>query len=100
MELYKKNSKLILMKSNTQSSMNETGDTCIEEPLTAPNASLMEDRDHANFLPHVTSAGAKENFYTRSKTANRASDIKKKKSKTETYKIYIYKVLKQVHPDP
>ena len=23
----------------------------------------------------------------------------KKKSKTETYKIYIYKVLKQVHPD-
>ena len=22
-----------------------------------------------------------------------------KKSKTETYKIYIYKVLKQVHPD-
>ena len=24
---------------------------------------------------------------------------KAKKSKTETYKIYIYKVLKQVHPD-
>ena len=24
---------------------------------------------------------------------------KKSKSKTETYKIYIYKVLKQVHPD-
>ena len=26
-------------------------------------------------------------------------DKKKKKSKAETYKIYIYKVLKQVHPD-
>ena len=30
-----------------------------------------------------------------------AADAKKKKkiSKAETYKIYIYKVLKQVHPD-
>merc|ERR1711970_1649996 len=28
-----------------------------------------------------------------------ASGTKRKKSKTETYKIYIYKVLKQVHPD-
>lgn len=25
--------------------------------------------------------------------------VKKKKSKAETYKLYIYKVLKQVHPD-
>ena len=28
-----------------------------------------------------------------------ASGTKKKKAKVETYKIYIYKVLKQVHPD-
>lgn len=33
--------------------------------------------------------------------AKRTTDAKKKKkvSKAETYKIYIYKVLKQVHPD-
>ena len=29
----------------------------------------------------------------------RQGRLKAKKSKTETYKIYIYKVLKQVHPD-
>eukprot|EP00210_Caulerpa_lentillifera_P006369 g6084.t1 len=28
-----------------------------------------------------------------------SSSMKKKKAKAETYKIYIYKVLKQVHPD-
>ena len=28
-----------------------------------------------------------------------ASGTKKRKAKVETYKIYIYKVLKQVHPD-
>jgi len=28
-----------------------------------------------------------------------SSSLKKKKAKAETYKIYIYKVLKQVHPD-
>ena len=34
------------------------------------------------------------------KTTKGPSDGKKKsKKKTETYKIYIYKVLKQVHPD-
>jgi histone H2B len=33
--------------------------------------------------------------------AKKTTDSKKKKkvSKAETYKIYIYKVLKQVHPD-
>jgi len=33
------------------------------------------------------------------KTLKRDGKKKTKKSKTETYKIYIYKVLKQVHPD-
>merc|ERR1712078_777463 len=34
------------------------------------------------------------------KSIKRVENIKnKKKPKTETYKIYIYKVLKQVHPD-
>lgn len=28
-----------------------------------------------------------------------ASSMKRKKAKSETYKMYIYKVLKQVHPD-
>merc|ERR1719191_743787 len=60
---------------------------------------LLQDREHATYLPHVASAGAKELFLTRSKTTNKVSEAKKKKSKTETYKIYIYKVLKQVHPE-
>merc|ERR1719463_729188 len=33
------------------------------------------------------------------KTVKKGIAGKKKKSKSETYKIYIYKVLKQVHPD-
>merc|ERR1712019_113949 len=33
------------------------------------------------------------------KTVKKGVTGKKKKAKTETYKIYIYKVLKQVHPD-
>ena len=33
------------------------------------------------------------------KTVAKGGKGGKKKSKTETYKIYIYKVLKQVHPD-
>merc|ERR1712134_29613 len=33
------------------------------------------------------------------KTVKKGVSGKKKKSKAETYKIYIYKVLKQVHPD-
>merc|ERR1711959_273800 len=71
-----------------------------DEPLTTPaNTTNAEDREHATYLPHVVSAGAKELFLTRSKTTNKATETKKKKSKTETYKIYIYKVLKQVHPD-
>ena len=33
------------------------------------------------------------------KTVAKGGKGGKRKSKTETYKIYIYKVLKQVHPD-
>merc|ERR1711904_465162 len=33
------------------------------------------------------------------KTVKKGIAGKKKKAKVETYKIYIYKVLKQVHPD-
>merc|ERR1719478_1060231 len=36
---------------------------------------------------------------SRETTIKVESKISKKKSKSETYKIYIYKVLKQVHPD-
>ncbi len=33
------------------------------------------------------------------KAPKKAGDKKKKKRRTESYSIYIYKVLKQVHPD-
>ncbi|CAD7702210.1 unnamed protein product, partial [Ostreobium quekettii] len=33
------------------------------------------------------------------KVAKKVTVGKRKKAKSETYKIYIYKVLKQVHPD-
>merc|ERR1712118_550737 len=33
------------------------------------------------------------------KTTKKDGKVKKKKAKTESYKIYIYKVLKQVHPE-
>merc|ERR1711970_478342 len=33
------------------------------------------------------------------KTTKKDGKVKKKKAKTESYKIYIYRVLKQVHPE-
>merc|ERR1711924_257985 len=33
------------------------------------------------------------------KAAKKDGKVKKKKAKTESYKVYIYKVLKQVHPE-
>jgi histone H2B len=33
------------------------------------------------------------------KTPKRSSDKKKAKKRTETFSLYIYRVLKQVHPD-
>ena len=48
--------------------------------------------------PKVSSKGAKK--AGKAKVARAAGDGKKKKKKRkESYAIYIYKVLKQVHPD-
>ena len=47
--------------------------------------------------PKVSSKGAKK--AGKAKAARAAGDKKKKKKRKESYAIYIYKVLKQVHPD-
>ena len=47
--------------------------------------------------PKVSSKGAKK-AVTKQKAA-RTGDKKKKRRRRESYSIYIYKVLKQVHPD-
>ena len=48
--------------------------------------------------PKVGSKGAKK-AATKAK-AQRTGDKKKRRRRRESYAIYIYKVLKQVHPDP
>jgi histone H2B len=50
-----------------------------------------------NMPPKVSSKGAKK-AVTKAKAA-RTGDKKKKRRRKESYSIYIYKVLKQVHPD-
>jgi histone H2B len=47
--------------------------------------------------PKAASKGAKK-AVTKAKTA-RSTDKKRRKRRRESYAIYIYKVLKQVHPD-
>ncbi|ELT95148.1 hypothetical protein CAPTEDRAFT_136319 [Capitella teleta] len=47
--------------------------------------------------PKAASKGAKK-AVTKAKTA-RTTDKKRRKKRRESYAIYIYKVLKQVHPD-
>ena len=47
--------------------------------------------------PKVSSKGAKK--AGKAKAARAAGDKKKRKKRKESYAIYIYKVLKQVHPD-
>ena len=47
--------------------------------------------------PKVSSKGAKK--AGKAKAARAAGDKKKKKKRKESYAIYIYKVLKQIHPD-
>ena len=51
----------------------------------------------AKMPPKVSSKGAKK-AVTKAKAA-RTGDKKKKRRRRESYSIYIYKVLKQVHPD-
>ena len=50
-------------------------------------------------VPHTSTKMAKPTSKKPAKKTVKGAGGKAKKSKTETYKIYIYKVLKQVHPD-
>ena len=54
-------------------------------------------RKSENMPPKVGSKGAKK-AVTKAKT-QRTGDKKKRRRRRESYAIYIYKVLKQVHPD-
>lgn len=50
--------------------------------------------------PKQTAAGSKGSKKAATKAkANRTGDKKRRKRRRESYSIYIYKVLKQVHPD-
>ena len=51
---------------------------------------------HANMPPKHAPKAAKK---AGKKAASRSGDKKKKRRRKETYSSYIYKVLKQVHPD-
>ncbi len=53
-----------------------------------------------NLLAHLpTATMAKTPSKKSAKAPKKAGDKKRKKRRTESYSIYIYKVLKQVHPD-
>ena len=47
--------------------------------------------------PKPSAKGAKK--AAKSQKASRSGDKKKRKSRKESYSVYIYRVLKQVHPD-
>ncbi|KAK0393742.1 hypothetical protein QR680_000380 [Steinernema hermaphroditum] len=47
--------------------------------------------------PKPSAKGAKK--AAKSQKATRTGDKKKKKSRRESYSVYVYRVLKQVHPD-
>jgi histone H2B len=48
--------------------------------------------------PKVGTKGAKK-AVTKAKTARAGGDKKRRRRRRESYAIYIYKVLRQVHPD-
>ena len=48
--------------------------------------------------PKVSGKGGKKAVKSQ-KTARAGGDKKRRKSRKETYSVYIYRVLKQVHPD-
>ena len=49
--------------------------------------------------PKTASKGAKKAVTKKTKTPRAAGDKKHRRRRRESYGIYIYKVLKQVHPD-
>ena len=75
-------------------------------PLTLPlkteawvvNGTLVLKSHSTNVMPPKPSAkGAKK--AAKSQKAGRTGDKKRRKSRKESYSVYIYRVLKQVHPD-
>ena len=75
-------------------------------PLTRPhkreaeavNSTLVLKSHSTNVMPPKPSAkGAKK--AAKSQKAGRTGDKKRRKSRKESYSVYIYRVLKQVHPD-
>ncbi|XP_005108569.1 histone H2B, gonadal [Aplysia californica] len=66
-----------------------------ESETVGPSSSVVRSRT-SNMPPKVSSKGAKKAGKAK---AVRTGDKKKKRRRKESYSIYIYKVLKQVHPD-
>ena len=67
----------------------------LERKTPVPRASLVT----FEYTPTFTMAKTPSSKKPAKKTVAKGGKGGKKKSKSETYKIYIYKVLKQVHPD-
>ena len=62
------------------------------------NSTLVLKSHSTNVMPPKPSAkGAKK--AAKSQKASRSGDKKRRKSRKESYSVYIYRVLKQVHPD-
>ena len=70
---------------------------------TAPEphfgAALFSKQHITTHKKHTTSNMAKTPSKKSAKAPKKAGGAKKKKSRTESYSTYIYRVLKQVHPD-
>ena len=60
---------------------------------------FVSDRHFRVHIPTFNMAKTPSSKKPAKKTVAKGGKGGKRKSKTETYKIYIYKVLKQVHPD-
>ena len=82
-------------------STNLRGFSCIYKEILSlrPSIEPIPQINSKKFImpPKVSSKGAKK--AGKAKAARAAGDKKKKKKRKESYAIYIYKVLKQVHPD-
>ncbi|XP_055879426.1 histone H2B, gonadal-like, partial [Biomphalaria glabrata] len=68
----------------------------IKRPLRQSHSVLCITHRSKTMPPKVSSKGAKKAGKAK---AVRTGDKKKKRRRKESYSIYIYKVLKQVHPD-
>lgn len=71
---------------------------CIKERGRLGGATFCDSQpaDESTMPPKVSSKGAKKAGKAK---AVRSGDKKRKRKRKESYAIYIYKVLKQVHPD-